>query len=343
MNKRIILALILILSQPGCGKDNSNDNTDPTPVANSQFFIVKQVVNRDYLPTLLDMIDNANKEILISHFEWHYDPVIAKIQGRLARAIKRGVKVRVLIEDSLDFNRDSIRYLENLNINVKLDSERTTLHSKLIIVDGNKVLIGSTNLSYMSIENNNETNMFIEGEIPAEYFVGFFQSLWDAPDVSLRLKPFISGNVSAFTNRQYVKMVKPLQDSAKKRIYVLMYVMKYYPDNPNSETNLMIKSLISASKRGVDVRVVLDNSDYNKALNKINKTTAEYLKKSGVKVSFESPSVITHAKLVIIDDCVVVGSTNWGHSGFRLYNGLNVIVNDKNVLDKFLEYYNKFI
>ena len=102
---------------------------------------VTPVLDQEYLPTLLQLIDEASSTISFLQLEYHYDPAVKQIQAALAKAVERGVQVTGLLEDNIDFNARSVPYLENLGIQVKLDSKKKMLHSKLIVIDKKKTLI----------------------------------------------------------------------------------------------------------------------------------------------------------------------------------------------------------
>jgi phosphatidylserine/phosphatidylglycerophosphate/cardiolipin synthase-like enzyme len=68
----------------------------------------------------------------------------------------------------------------------------------------------------------------------------------------------------------------------------------------------LVDALINAKKRGVKVKIVLENTV---ALNKI---AYNRLIENGVQVFWDHNSQITHSKLIVIDNkLVVIGSTNW--------------------------------
>ena len=123
---------------------------------------VRAVVNREYLPAVLKMIEGARTSIDFIQLEFHYDPTVKKIQNALRAAVKRGVKVRGLLEDRISFNATSAKYLNGFGITTKLDTPAKMTHNKLFIVDGDQVLLGSTNLTSNAIDNNNETNVYVK-------------------------------------------------------------------------------------------------------------------------------------------------------------------------------------
>ena len=57
---------------------------------------------------------------------------------------------------------------------------------------------------------------------------------------------------------QYLQVAKKMIQGAKHTIQVMMFEMGYYDEHPNTPSNLLIKELISAKKRGVKVEVILE-------------------------------------------------------------------------------------
>jgi phosphatidylserine/phosphatidylglycerophosphate/cardiolipin synthase-like enzyme len=56
---------------------------------------------------------------------------------------------------------------------------QTNLHTKGIIVDGKKVLLGSQNISETGISINRDASLLFEHEGIAQYFKGIFEHDWD--------------------------------------------------------------------------------------------------------------------------------------------------------------------
>ena len=143
---------------------------------------VTPINNTDYLKTALNMINMAKNTIYICHFEFNDDNTVNQIKNYLFNAHQRGVKIRIILDDSLEQNKIAIQKLNSGGINdIKLDSENITTHVKLIITDNQYVLLGSTNLSYMSIKYNNETNALVNNEQIANFFSAYFDKLWYHP------------------------------------------------------------------------------------------------------------------------------------------------------------------
>jgi len=303
--------------------------------------VVKPVVNREYLPVILEMIDNAGESIEFIQLEFHYDPTVKKIQNALKAAVKRGVKVRGILEDDIYFNPKSNGFLKSFGIESTLDTDDKATHNKMFIVDGDEVLIGSTNLSGNSIDNNNESNLYVKDQRLGAYFQEYFEKLLKDSNAEPEMEVLELPGIRTVINRQHYDALSGLITGAKKRLRVLMYGMKYYTGRnaEDSKTNRLIEGLVAARRRGVDVKVILDRSDYNKILNKINTATREYLEEGSVKVRFDPKDTTTHAKVVIADDQVMIGSANWGYLAMEVRNESSLIVSIPEVVAFFENYF----
>ncbi|MCX6353725.1 MAG: phospholipase D-like domain-containing protein [Candidatus Aureabacteria bacterium] len=300
---------------------------------------ITPVVNTQYLPTLLPMIDGAKKSIDFIQLEFHYDPTVKKIQDALRAAAGRGVRVRGLLENNIKFNVKSVEYLKKYGIDAKLDTPEKMTHNKLFIADGKEVILGSTNLSGGSMDRNNETNVRIRDKAIAGYLTRYFEKLWADSETEPNMEPFTSGAITVFTNRSYFKEVSSLLGGAKSSISVLMYGISCSKKDPNAKINKLVDELIAASKKGVKVRVLLDKSNYNDAINAVNARAKERLEAGGVQVRYDDEEVTSHAKLICVDGVVVVGSYNWGRDAVDERNECAVIVRDKAVHEFFLRYF----
>jgi phosphatidylserine/phosphatidylglycerophosphate/cardiolipin synthase-like enzyme len=130
------------------------------------------LTNEDYLPALIKGIDEAQSEIFISIFSFkagvHKNSYPDRIVGHLAKAVKRGVDVKVILEatgrlnDELNTqNRQTGKLLEEKGVKVYFDSPRTTTHTKMIVIDEKVLILGSHNLTQSALKYNNEISIML--------------------------------------------------------------------------------------------------------------------------------------------------------------------------------------
>ena len=150
---------------------------------------VVPLTDRNYAPYVLALIQDANKSIDTALFEMKYytsEQYAGSSENQLVNALisaaERGVKIRVLLDEYADKSNNTATYTVNLlrkhNISAKLDSPTVTNHNKLLVIDGNIVVIGSTNWSYFALERNHESAVVIFDSNVATYFEDYFNHIW---------------------------------------------------------------------------------------------------------------------------------------------------------------------
>ncbi|HBE93791.1 MAG TPA: phospholipase [Gammaproteobacteria bacterium] len=183
----------------------------PSQVKTSWFSTLN--TGEESLARRLALIDTATVSIDAMYFLWLEDAVGSLRFERLLNAADRGVRVRVLIDDSFLAGEDSVllaldehpnvelriynpfdvrsksltsRYIENLN-----DLSRTNhrMHNKLLIGDGTVAIVGGRNIAdeYFGFgreQNFRDYDVFTTGEIVPELAEGFdlfWNSGWAFP------------------------------------------------------------------------------------------------------------------------------------------------------------------
>ncbi len=319
----LVMVLLLVRASAGAGES------------------VQPVVNREYLPAVLDLINAATNSIDVVQLEMHDDRAVQAIEAALAAAVKRGVKVRGLLDDGVDFNAAAVARLLALGAEAKLDTPVKMTHSKLVVVDGRIVLLGSTNWTGNSMGNNNETNVRLDDPVLAAYFTRYVAALWADSATEPDLPSVESGPVKTLVNRQYFPEVMGLFNAATQRIRVVMYGISYSPKYAGGKVNQLVEALAAAHARGVDVAVAIDLSDYNALLNRVNDPAKKFLAEAGVAVFDDPAKTTTHAKLIVADDCAVVGSVNWGKDALENRNETCVAIRDPAIADHFASYFGR--
>ncbi|HPJ72228.1 MAG TPA: phospholipase D-like domain-containing protein, partial [bacterium] len=224
-------------------------------------------------------------------------------------------------------------------IETRLDTPRKQLHNKLFVADRRRVLLGSTNLSANSMDNNNETNVLVESPAVGEFFARYFEQLWKNSEAEPVLEAVEIPGAATVVNRGHFPVLEKMIAGARQRVWVMVYGMNYSRSYPDSKANALIDALILAAGKGLDVRVILDLSDYNQGLNRLNRETAELLKKGGVDVRFDREDVTTHAKLVLADQTALVGSANWGYQALEVRNESSLMITDPAAVAFFGDYF----
>ena len=144
-------------------------------------------------------------------------------------------------------------------------------------------------------------------------------------------------------DRQYYPCALNAIREAKKTINLAIFQIRYYPKYPESPSNLLIESLISAAKRGVEVEVCIERSEgYNEETNAFNLESAKRLAANKVKVYLDNPEKTMHAKFLVVDGrLVLLGSTNWSYYSLNFNRETNVMVESKEMASQLLQYFSE--
>jgi phosphatidylserine/phosphatidylglycerophosphate/cardiolipin synthase-like enzyme len=134
-------------------------------------------------------------------------------------------------------------------------------------------------------------------------------------------------------NRDYYAEAHRALQSSKNSIHMVLFELKYYDKYPNSTATLLVKDLIEAKNRGVEVKIIVD--DFSTESNAF-----QILKDNGIEIKMDPENVTTHAKLIIIDkETVILGSTNLSFYGLEKNNEANVIIKDGETAEYYERYF----
>ena len=238
-------------------------------------------------------------------------------------------------------------------------------HAKYAIIDEKKVIIGSMNwdetgLPSDGLYGNREWGAIIEDKKLAKYFKDVFLFDWNINRSDVHLFMENVSSIEKFdidnkcdnklihfyphifnTNATVIPVLSPdnsrqnlinLINSAKHTIYVEQLYIKI---NWDECLNPVVSSLINASKRGVKIKVIINNNSYYN--NRVAEDTAMYLEKHGIDVYLPSTQedagiVNIHNKGVIVDNySVLISSINWNEQSIDKNREIGIIVANKDI------------
>ena len=149
-------------------------------------------------------------------------------------------------------------------------------------------------------------------------------------------------DVQLVTDAQYFQLAKRVIQEAKTSIQVMMFEMEYYDKYPQSPSNLLIKDLIDARKRGVKVEVILEVREGRDRTAERNRDTGKILSNGGVEVIYDTLFKTTHAKCMVVDGrLILLGSTNWTYSALSNNNEVSVLIRSKELANELIDYFNR--
>jgi len=149
-----------------------------------------------------------------------------------------------------------------------------------------------------------------------------------------------TSQICNLVDREYYYSIMEDIRSANSSIMVAMYSMVYDPDDSFDWANDLIRELVYARERGVNVTVILEYRTYYGEYMDRNLDAYNYLSANGVNVLLDNDTETDHMKLVIIDDYIVyVGSHNWSESGLYYNKETSIRIVSPEIAKEFKEYF----
>lgn len=311
---------------------------------------VQAVFDREYEPLLISLIQKSRVSIYASHFSFFTEKTFcSEIVQALIRAKERGVAITIFLEGnkkgSGERNAKTRKKLGKLGIDVVLNSSRKLAHAKLFVIDGEWVLAGSTNLSYSSMQKNNESNILVKSKVIARTLEKYIKDLVADSDREITTDSGMDKQIMAVTDGNFFPYALDLIRDSKEEICVTTYLFDYLTYDPDSYIARLFYELVQAKKRGVDIHIFLEQSVFNFNLHIHNKNlaSAKFLRRNGVKnIRFDQPDRVTHCKIIISDKKrALLGSTNWYWHDLDSAHQVNFLIEEPRTVQQLTDYFEK--
>lgn len=137
-----------------------------------------------YTKAVLDLIESAEEEIVFQNqyimMSTNQSPNLDKLVDALIEKANDGVKVRIIVRTGGDTFKDDVAVLRRRGLKVNSVIRRIPkTHTKGIVVDGKRVLVGSQNWSGLAVSENRDASLIFEDEEVAGYFLDAFNIDWE--------------------------------------------------------------------------------------------------------------------------------------------------------------------
>jgi len=147
-----------------------------------------------------------------------------------------------------------------------------------------------------------------------------------------------SDEVRILADEDYFPALEQIIDSARSQISLVMFLFKTSRSKNNRPAQIA-DALIRARQRGVQVEVLLEKSNYDDELNRINRRVAKRLKKNDVTVYFDTKGTTTHAKLLVVDRTLcLLGSHNLTQAALRYNHEVSLLISNRQLAAELLDY-----
>jgi cardiolipin synthase len=311
------------------------------------------LIDDAYFMSLLGDINAARHTIDFEVYIFSDDPAGIILSNALCDAANRGVKVRVLVDGigTPDWGNELTVKMQKAGIATRvyhplpwivrhwqlgthapnflvkkfidlLSKINTRNHRKSCIIDHDIIYIGSANITTHLVSNINRDNIWRETSVKmtgyqTDTLQYAFEGAWGYFPLKKRIRsffhkvsvePVVRLNYFRRLRRALYKSLLSKISNCKKVIWITNAY--FVPDNR------LLKKLKNASKKGVDVRILLPLSSDVLIESLASKTFYINLLNSGISIYEYLPNIL-HAKSLILDDWYLVGSSNLNFRSIR--------------------------
>ena len=253
---------------------------------------------------MLRALDGARRSVRLEMYIFDDDSLGRCFERALSACLKRGVDVAIVCDGyGCRWSRMTLlRRLQGEGAEVRISGGRFDRrnHRKMLIVDEMVAFVGGANIARRYVRGWYDMALVVRGDGVAELVELFESDRCNLP-YCCRLA---SGGVNVLTERELPMLYESLLRSAKDRIVV---VSPYFVP-----PTTLFKELIEAHKRGVVVEVMLPMQSDSRWVQRASESFVERLLVADVAV-WHYQAGFNHAKFLVIDDVVVVGSANFDY------------------------------
>lgn len=309
----------------------------------------------EYFATLLNDINQAEKVIDLETYILEFDALGRKVMAALRAAALRQVKVRILVDGAgtSDLDRNLVRDFEDaggeirifhpfpwklwqwsrgivkksallkaLYLLLKMNSRN---HRKVCLIDKKIAYLGSFNICEDHLDIKRRDTGVRLTHVDFKELSYAFEVTWNHVKIKERIRdffrhvranPVIRLNNTWHRRRILYKNLLRRMRQCKERIWITNAY--FVPDN------LLLRRLRHAAKRGIDVRILLPQKADILFMPWASKVFYARLLKAGAKIYEYVPGIL-HAKTLILDNWMLIGSSNLNHRS--ILHDLEVDVN----------------
>ncbi|PHQ80743.1 MAG: cardiolipin synthase B [Coxiella sp. (in: Bacteria)] len=321
----------------------------------------------DHFTAMITDIGQATSYIMLETYIYQKDIIGEKIMGALCAAAHRGVTVRILVDGAgsplwatnyaskleaaggeariyhpfpwqlWNYSRSIIKLPFLLKWVYLLLKANKRNHRKVCIIDNSIAYIGSMNITKDHISNEAGGNNWRDTSVRVKYqnldtLTHAFDNAWNHRTIPERINdifrhirhdPTFRLNYTWLRRRILYKNLLRRISKCRQRIWITNAY--FVPDN------FLLRRIKEAARRGIDVRILLPKKSDVFMMPWASSTFYYSLLKAGVRIFEYLPSNL-HAKTLILDDWMLIGSSNLNHRS--LLHDLEVDINVRKASSK---------
>ncbi len=140
---------------------------------------MESIIGKQFPIKVIPLIEKAKREIKIVVFDWRWYPndlghPVQLFNQAIIQAKRRGVKVQAIVN-----NKEIVNILKNEGCEAKKLLTSRLVHSKMIIVDDELLIIGSHNYTQSAFTMNHEASVVVDDQESLKGFIKYFNNLYN--------------------------------------------------------------------------------------------------------------------------------------------------------------------
>ena len=282
---------------------------------------------------LIDLIASAQCRVDLMIFGWDDDEAGRAVADALIVRARAGVVVRLMVDRGgfvigegnaqaalgLPTFLDVLKAEPNIRLIETPDAFLQFDHRKVAVIDDRVVWTGGMILTQPALVRWHNFAFLAEGAIVPQYAALFAERWEELGGCPAPLCPQSAETAKVIPNAA-VRMVRTdvNERSLKEAVYGAVDSARHhiYLENPYFSDQILVKKLVAARRRGVEVRAVLTMRGNIGPMNKVINVTANNLFRGGVRV-YLYPAM-THVKAMSVDGTFAyIGTGNFDELSLR--------------------------
>lgn len=289
----------------------------------------------DYFIRALDIINGSKQKLYLQTYIFTDDSTGKTVIEALQNAVKRGVKIQVLVDafGSFAMHKEAIQAMEKSGIEFRKFSPLFVnhgirfgrrLHHKILIADENEALIGGINIEDKYHIKKSENTPWLDYAVyitgPVCHYIDYIcENTWKGKFYGAKMRKHYNHN---YENGKGITVRIRQNDWVQKKEGISRSLRSSLLHAHESITIIgsyflpgtrIRKLLRQASKRGVKIKLVLQGTSDVTLVQKASTWWYAWLLRNKIEI-YEWNKTVLHGKMILIDNkWASVGSYNINH------------------------------